>query len=756
MSKFLEGTGAVDLRLELRRMPVSATSSWRSIGYMDPRMASGDDDWRRTVRMLKKNRILGGTFALAVVIIVSLVTFASRPIYEPTANLEVDPPWSDLFSLSDRPNTNPTDPDYLETEAELLKSNELGLAVVRELRLDEDPEFAGRNQLGAVGGGQSDDVPSEKESEPHLSDAEKIALRNLERRLSVSAIKNSRIVQIKVAGYNPNLAARVANKLIDLFIERSADAHFQAAAQASALLSKELDHLQQNVINSSRALADFQNVNGILEVDDKQNTFTQKIGELNHQLTQAQIDRILLQAYQDSVKSGNAASLPQLRDNHVYQVLLQRYSEGRTQLAQALAIYGKNHPTVKKLQSEVDDLEAQRDAALRDLAVQIQAGYASARTREALVAKDLQDVKAAAGDMNQKLAQYSFLKREVLADQDVYNSMSGRVAEAMIAARLKSSNIRVVERAQILDSPTRPHKVANIIVALITGILGGVMLALLKGKLDESISPEDVKVLTGTPFIALVPRVSTADSRKRQQWLTIMNPLAKHFKDDEDNTVLTFFLDRPRSPEAEAMRSLQSRITLSHSDRYHQVVLVVSSSPGEGKSTIAVNLALALAQQGTTCLVDADLRKPTVTHSFGMGSLPGLTQALEGTALDKVVFRIPEAAGASILPAGSASSNPGQLVRARALQTIFQTLRDKFNYIVVDSPPLIPYADARELSPLVDGVILVGRYGSTTRQELLLTTEILEDIHAPFLGIVLNGVDLAEPYYRYYKGRSAS
>jgi capsular exopolysaccharide synthesis family protein len=723
--------------------------------------------------MVKKHLRFGVTFAFAVVILVSLGTFASRPTYEPTASLEVDPPGSDLFSLGDRPNTSPTDPDYLETQAAILKSNELGLAVVRDLRLDENAEFADRKPLGGIvgvvttvwrqlmsprGGRNNDDmtkVPSEEDSERHLSDAEKAALRNLEGRLTVSAVKNSRIVQIRFAGYRPRLAARVANKLIDLFMEQSDQNRYQTAAQASDWLSQELDHLQQNVANSNRALATFQNANGILDVDDKQNTFTQKIGELNHQLTQTQIDGFLLQSYLDSVKTGNTDSLPQLRDNHVYQALLQRYSESRAQLAQASAIYGKNHPTVKKLRSEVDDLETQRDGAIRELGTQIQAGYTSARTREALVAKELQDMKGRAGNMNQKLAQYDFLKREAKADQDLYNNMYARVKEAAISARLRSSNIRVVERAQVLDSPTRPHRLANIMIALIIGIFGGATLAVLKGKLNDSISPGDVKMLTGTPCVALVPLIPTAEACKGARWWLKTMRLLEKRSNNEDNSVPAFFLDRPRSPEAEAMRSLQARIMLPQPDRYHQVVLVVSSSPGEGKSTIAVNLALALAQQGTTCLVDADLRKPTVTRTFGMSPFAGLIQALEGATLDEVVFKIPTPPGVSILPAGHTISDTGQPVRLWAMQTVLQTLRSTFTYIVIDSPPIIPYADARGLAPLVDGVILVGRYGLTTRQQLLLTTEILDAIHAPFLGVVLNGVDFGEPDYRYYQGRGA-
>jgi capsular exopolysaccharide synthesis family protein len=211
-------------------------------------------------------------------------------------------------------------------------------------------------------------------------------------------------------------------------------------------------------------------------------------------------------------------------------------------------------------------------------------------------------------------------------------------------------------------------------------------------------------------------------------------------------------LEEPHSPESEAVRNLYASIRLSRPGKVPQVILVVSPSPKEGKTTLAVNLALATAQHHKTCLVDADLREPMIAQIFRLSSGSGLSEVLRETAsLDQVLSNVPGVDNLTILASGSKPPNPGELVVSDSMCKIVATLAERYESVVIDSPPLIPYADARALSSMVDGVILVGLCGSTTREAVTLSAQILEDVHAPLLGIVLNGMSLDAPYYRYYR-----
>jgi capsular exopolysaccharide synthesis family protein len=347
------------------------------------------------------------------------------------------------------------------------------------------------------------------------------------------------------------------------------------------------------------------------------------------------------------------------------------------------------------------------------------------------------------------MAQYSALKKEAQTTSNLYNALYQKIKEAGISAGSKSSGIRIMDAARVLDRPTRPNKLLNIGIGILAGLVGGIAIAFLKDNFDNRIhTPEDIMNLGTSSPISIIPLISSASANGNRL------PMAsRRFLNGEQaaRDPEKFLLERPSSPEAEALRGLQTSLMLSRLGRSPQMVLVTSSLPGEGKTTLAINLALAMSQHGRTCIVEADLRKAGVSSTFGLRPVYGLSDVLTGIVpIEEALLSVPSIPELTILPSGPVSTR-FELVGSEAMREAISYLRKSFTFVVIDSPPVLPYADARVLSTLVDGVVLVGRSGITTREAIQRSMTLLSEIHAaPILEIVLNAAEFVSPEYTYY------
>ncbi len=727
---------------------------------VQPTRGGSDFYWKQIMRILRKHWRFSLLFGLTFLTAITTATLLMKDTYEASARVEIEPPAGpETVTLRDVPGPTPDAQDYLQTQIEVLKSNQLAIDVIRTLHLDQNI---------APGKSRQDSWKSAAMRTLHLDQIFKtparspldIALNDFRNRLSVDQVRNSRVVEVGFSSDDPRLAALVANTLVKLYVERSHRSRYEDTMQAAGWLSGELNDLRQGVEKANQALVNFQNANDIVEFSDsqdtgnsKQNPVTQKVADLNRQLTQAQSERIQQEAFLKMIEAGSADSLPQMRDNPVLQDSTKRYVEARAQLAQAQAIYGKNNSNLEKLQNQADELEAQLTAERQRIVRQVKTGYEAARARELLLTQALNDMKGSVDRMNQKMIQYSLLKREAQAASDLYNTLSLRLREAAISAGLKSTNIRVVDEARIPDKPAKPHRLQIIALGMVFSVLAGLALAFLRESFDDTVrTADDIKAWTGLHSLAMFPLVASANTDGRHLLARPIKLLGNGAKKERDASGVKFFLERPRSAEAEAVRSLQTSIRLLSRTGGNalRVILLASASPNEGKTTVALNLAMALAQRGKTCLVDADLRNPVMARTFGLSFQQGLEDVLKGSAaLEDTLLEVPDVANLTILPAGASAPNPGELVNSEAMREVLRGLRERFDHVVIDSPPVIPFADARWLSSLSDGVVLVARYGSTTRQAMIWSTETLAEVDAPVLGVVLNGVDLKSEYYWY-------
>lgn len=692
-------------------------------------------DWTRALQVLSKEWRWSALFAITVVAAVTCATLAMKPVYESEGRLQIDPPGSEVFSL-DASGAGLIDSEYINTEAQKLHTDDLALATIRALHLDTNSEIIGQAPIGATMSGSNE-----------LTLRENAAVRAFQQRLSIRRDPSSRLVAVTFAAHDPRLSAEVVNSLMKLLVERNFEARNRAIAESSVWLSRQLDDIREKMQVAMHALADFGTKTGIADIDPNSNTYAEKMGDLNKQLVLAEAERIQFQSF--LTPADNSDSLPQVHNSFVIQALTQRLAEVDAQLAQSRVIYGPNHPEVRKLENQANELQnhikAQRAAIVSDLWT----NYHAAKAREALLNGE---VKTATTDLT-TLAQYNVLKKEAEADRDLYDRLYAKIKEAGIAAASKSSNIHIVNEARVLDHPTRPRRALNILAGALMGIIGGVALAFVKDRVQDRIhTVDDIRDWNGLPSITVVPAIhpgqnEIAMSKRNRPTLDLHCRKGKECIGPN-----CFLLQRPNAPESEAVLGLRTMLFLPQGEHPPKVVLITSPLPGEGKTTLANNLAIALTKYGRTCLIDADMRRPAVGASFNLYPNVGLEHYLEGSAtLEQVSITSGEVKNLTIIPSTIPTESANYLLTGGPIKVLIGCLRERFDFVVIDTPPILPYADGLALSTLVDGVILVGRAGQTPRGAITRGMELLETINsAQILTVVLNAVD--ERYSHSYGG----
>ncbi len=695
-------------------------------------------DWRRAIDILRKHWRLSTAFALAVAVSVTVATLMMKPVFEPQARVEVDPPGAEVFSLQGNSNSGAS-ADYIETQAQNLQNDELTLEVIRKLRLDQSPYF------GADPYAISSKPRLATEVAVPLTPAENTALFVFKQSRKITRDVASRLITVSVSAHNPMVAAAVTNTLVNMFIERDYKLRNDAISQSSKWLQRQLEDIRQRMDDSNRALSSFEKDNGISTIGDNQNRFTEEMVELSRQLMQAQADRIQLQSYMNELNGVRDGSLPQISSNPVVQELTKRLAEVKAEISETRAIYGTSHPNTQKLQNQADELQVQLSAQRAEILRDMKSSYTAAQAREHLMQSQMQG----ASKQMTVLAQYNALKKESDASTQLYQALYQRIKEAAIAAATKSSNVRVVDRARVLDEPTRPHRRQNIGIGLLVGIVGGVIMAFLCEGMDPRIrTPEDIKRCLGADSVSVVPVIGNGEPIGQARPWQQLRP------NNAQQKPYLFQIERPNSPAGEALRSICVSVRLSRQNACTpQVLLIVSPLTGEGKTTLSVNLALTLARHGRTCIVDADLRKEGVAQALGVVAYHGIREVLsKSMEVDQVLVSAVQLPNLSLLGAGSAPGEPGGLISSSAMSDLVGKLRQRFEFIVIDSPPMLLFSDGRALSALADGVIVVGRSGVTTRESLKRTMDLLRGVRsAPVVELVLNAAEHPAMDYRSYR-----
>jgi capsular exopolysaccharide synthesis family protein len=563
------------------------------------------------------------------------------------------------------------------------------------------------------------------------------------------------MLQVRFLNPDPNVAVAVVNTLVNDYLERNFQIQYRATAQVSDWLSSELTNLRAQVEASEQKLVEYQKQAGILGSDENNNVVMTKLEELNKQLTTAEANRIFAHTVFQLVRSGDpellssaagsnsiGGSIGQANANSltVIQNLRLQESQLKAQYAQAATKYGSAFPKLVELRSQLNSLNTSIQTEIQKLYARAQNDYLVAKKSEDVLRASFESQKAQALKLNDAAIHYTLQKHEVEANRNLYEALLTKLKEAGVLAGLRSTNVVVIDPARTTADPARPRYVLNTALGLLVGLFGGLVYAFVKSGLDTTVrTPQQVEAATALPSLAILPEVKI---RTRHY------PLLRKKTHQAGVSVLA----DPSSEIAEAFRTLRTSVMMSESDRPPQLIMITSALPQEGKTATSINVAITLAQQNcNVLLVEADLRRPQLTSRLGVSPATGLSELLSGNAELHHYTQFPGFPNLFLLSAGSRPNNPSELLGSNRMKAAIDFWRHRFDFIVLDTPPVLSVTDPVLVSRYADAVVLVVRYGQTTRQSLVHTSEILARAKAKVAGVAVNRFDLNSlDYYQTY------
>ena len=687
---------------------------------------------------------------LVGVVLATLISFRMTPQYTAAGRITINRENADVLGFKDSASNSLEDFDYnvaLDTQVQVLQSDTLATDVIKSLKLDSNPKFAGKLA-----------VP--KDSETASSGLPQTGPHNLRQmidlfhdHLKVDKVPKTRVIEIHFFTPDPNLSAEIVNSVVANFIEHNFETKFQSTMQTSEWLSKQLSDLQMKVATSQENLVKYQRDNNILGIDEKQNIVTSKLNELNQQLTLAQAERIQKEAAYKQTQTGGIESIPAMADSDIIKHLKEQEADLRNQYALLDSQYGPQHPKVITVRNQLHQIDAALQAEGGKLVSRIRNEYLASVQRENLLRGALEEQKQEANKLNERSIQYEILKREAESNRQLYDGLLQKMKEATVSAGLRSGNIQVVDQAVPPNRPSKPNIPLNIGLAFFGSLILGTAAAFFIERMSNSItSPETVDAVSGWPSLGMIPSSHESAKGARKQAPTLAAA------GDVPNPAPLVVISRPRSKVAESFRAVRTSILLSSIDAPPKAMLVTSALPEEGKTTISVNLAGALAQMGgRILLVDGDMRRPKLHKVFGLApDAGGLSTVLTGKDKEEDVI-VPSAQlpNLYILPSGPVPPYPAELLGSNRMKALIASWRPIYDHIIIDTPPVLSVTDPVLLSVDVDAVVLVVRFGRTKKQALREVHEILDQVNARVCGVIMNSVDIdTDSSYRrgYYYG----
>ena len=729
--------------------PISVQAG-RNVMMNHPAFSTHDSILRDYLRVLIKRKwiVLG---SMGIIFGASLIaTLRTTPIYDAVGSIALNKPDPILQGLRDATNSGADyyDPTDLDTEVRILRSDLLALQVIKQLNLDQLPEFGGT-------GVKSSSLELTTDALQPDSPQANSLLAGFKGNLRVMLEPNTRIIDIHYLSPDKELAAKVVNRLASTYIEQNFKTRFESTMQASDWLSKQLVDLQMKVETSQEKLVKYQKDHQILGIDDKQNITTAKLDELNKELTTAESERMqkesvyrLAQAGDTESAAAVAAGVSQGKTSETTSVLLEKLQEQKAdlkiQVAQLSTQFGPAYPKLAQLNNQIKEIDSQLQLEMKKVASRLQGDYLAALQRENMLHAALEAQKQQQNKLNESAIEYSFLKRDFESDRTLYEGLLQKLKEAGVAAGLRSNNIRQVDMARTPGGPTEPNIPRNLGFGFCLGLTSGIGLAFLLEGIDNTVrTPEQAQAISGLPSLGMIPLGSRNSSESASHGLTVA---------PSKEAVELITQSRPQSQMAEAYRALRTSLLLTSVGAPPKIILITSALPQEGKTTTSLNTATVLAQKGTrVLLVDADLRRPSIHKALGLGPRTGLSNVLTGgVSLPETIFRSSVLPNLFVLPAGTPPPNPAELLASSQMVEVLAELRQHYDHIVLDTPPTLSVTDAVVLSTRADAVVLVIRCGQTTKPALRRSREILAQVNARVAGVLLNAVDLNSPDYYYY------
>jgi capsular exopolysaccharide synthesis family protein len=713
------------------------------------------------VRTLYKRRWIAAPIFLIVFTIGAVNSLRQTPVYQGRAQLliERDAPNVATLDTMFQSQDGWYNDDFYNTQFRILQSRTLakrtldGMKLWDAPRLGNGPEpksavsFVGLLKGAASGAVHLVKMPFEKEapavaakvptSELGETSAQSNRIDDFLGGLAVVPVRNSRIVELRYSSTDPEFAAQAANALAKAYIEQNTEFKLNATKDAAGWLGDQLKEQRDALQASERALEDFKQRNGAVSITDSaSNIVVARLSELNASLTKAKTERMNKEAQYKQLQSiqGTDAidSFPAVLANSYIQKLKGELADLQRKQAQISERYGERHPEWAKARSEVETADAKLRIEIKKVVDSMEAEYRAAMTEEQSLQAALNSQKSEAMSLSSKGVGYSVLQREADSNKQLYQSLLQRTKETDMSSGRRATNVRVVDQAETPRSPVSPNVQREIMISFGTSLILAIAVAFGIEHFDNRIkTPQEMKALLGVPFLGMVPVVPKSPAP---------DPLLHG--------------DVPAN-FAEALKSVRTNVLFSSTEDGMRSLVITSAGPGEGKSLVASNLAVALSQTGQrVLLVDADMRRPRVHEIFNVSQEPGLSNILTGHSAPNQALRKSQVPGLWLLAAGVIPPNPAELLGSQRFEDFLSSLGSHFDWVVIDTPPVMVVADSSIVANQASGVVFVVAADKASRQSAQAAVEQLHSSEATILGSVLNRVDIVKnPYYysAYYR-----
>ena len=694
--------------------------------------------WRAISK--RKWSIVGLT--LLVAILTYLVVSSMRPQYRASATILIEQGKSKVVSIEEVYNQGSNQREHYQTQAEILRSEDIARKVVTKLQLATHPDFDPRQAqpgwLARLTGRaqQATDITDEG--------AAKAAVVAFRKNLQVQLVRGSQLAQISFVSYDRELAARVPNALAETFIESDLDARMAMTQKATEWLRERMGELRSKLDASERSLQEFRERERIIDAKGialsgagrQLEELTRSVVESRQKRAEAESAYSMVQQIKAGRLTANYESVPAVLRSPLVQRMKEIEFEAEKRLSDAAKRYGPEHPKLVQAKAELDVAKESTKKQIEIVVAGLSKEFEAARANEQAVERALSQSKADIQGINRKEFQLGVLEREVQQNRNLYDMFVNRLKETSATGDLQSTVARVIDTASVPGAAFAPDRKNAVLIAAAVTLVLSALLALLLDRLANTLnSTSDVENRLGVPALGVLQKI-------------------KGFAKKGFVSEVAFFNDS-QSTFAEAVRTVRTSVLMSALDEPHKIVIVTSSVPEEGKTTVSFNLAGALGQVKKVLLIDADLRRPKIGKLLGReAKQPGLADLVSGQAtLQQCVF-FDERPGIHILTAGTVPPNPLELLSSQRFAKVMEALKQSFDVIIVDSAPLQLVSDALVLSQFASSVIYVIKADATPYQVAQNGIKKLRRVGASILGVVLNQLDLerAEKYYGEYSG----
>jgi succinoglycan biosynthesis transport protein ExoP len=659
-------------------------------------------------------------FVAVCVLITAIVSARLQPIYEATATIDVDlmAPTGVVGQTANN-DFMMFDPDlFFTTQIALIQSDAVLRPVAEQYHLLNP-------------GGQSSHLDAQKLQEMA---AAPVSLGSLK----VTRPSGTNLLLISYRSTDPRLAADICNGIANSYLTHMYDLRIRSSASLSSFMEKQMDELKARMEKSNLALAQFEKDLDVVDPEDKSNILSARLLQLNTEYTTAQADRVNKEAAWESIKSGSVEAAQVSTQGASLERLSQSLDQARQHFALVKATYGINHPEYRKAASELAEVQKQFDETRNSIAEEVAVQYREALSREQLLGKTVDAAKADWDQLNARSFQYRQLKQEADADKALYDELIKKIQEADINSGFQDNNIRIADAARPPLAPVYPKIKMNLLLAFLVSTLLAVGAAVLLDSIDTTLrDPQEAGRFLGTDVIGMMPIDRSAAQLPRpieqgqaEGTLTKVVPTAN--RKGYYGTTSDF---------EEAVRTIRNTILLSDFEGRLRSIALTSAAPSEGKSTIAAHLAIANADRGKrTLLVDCDLRRPSLHSKFGITPREGLSNVLTGEmSWRNVILPIEGKPNLTLLPAGPGSHRAADLIGPRLSPLLDEFGRD-YDLVIMDSPPLLGFAECLQIATAVDGVLIVSLAGETKRKAVAAVVAVLKRLRVNIIGLVLNQV----------------